>query len=88
MYSQFILLLLLLLSTVAADTGDDYIDQSKLPTWRQNFVTAMLKGRPCEFSLKRGDAQMGSLTTLYDGVRPQHGNCEYGAASTLSVSNE
>jgi len=55
-------------------TGDDYIDQNKLPTWRQDFVTAMLKGRPCEFALKGGNAQAGPLTTLFDGVRPQHGD--------------
>merc|ERR1712087_390457 len=38
------------------------------------FVSLMLKGRHCEMSLKAGDAQMGELTTKYDGVRPTHGD--------------
>lgn len=56
--------------------GDDYIDFSKIPTWNISYVTAMLKGRPCEFALKGGDASHagGTLMTLYDGVRPQHNN--------------
>ena len=52
--------------------GDDYIDWSTVPTWNISYVTAMLKGRDCEFSLKGGNAQIGTLTSLYDGVRPQH----------------
>lgn len=53
--------------------GDDNIDPEKIPTWgATEFVTAMLKGRPCEMSLKGGNAQEGKLVTLYDGVRPQH----------------
>merc|ERR1712139_739204 len=54
--------------------GDDYVDWAKIPTWNFDYVTAMLKGRPCEFALKGGNAQSGTLTTLYDGVRPQHNN--------------
>ena len=53
--------------------GDDYIDPNALPTWHNvSYVTAMLKGQYCEFSLRGGDATRGNLTTLYDGVRPQH----------------
>jgi hypothetical protein len=52
--------------------GDDYIDWSTIPTWNISYVTAILKGRDCEFSLKGGNAQSGALTSLYDGVRPQH----------------
>jgi hypothetical protein len=53
--------------------GDDYIDPNALPTWGNvSYVTAMLKGRFCEFSLKGADATSGALKTLYDGVRPQH----------------
>eukprot|EP00041_Stephanoeca_diplocostata_P014509 m.266710 g.266710 ORF g.266710 m.266710 type:complete len:341 (-) comp19721_c0_seq1:247-1269(-) len=35
-----------------------------------DFVTAMVKGRAGGFALKGGDACNGTLTTLYDGVRP------------------
>merc|ERR1711957_400715 len=35
-----------------------------------DYVTAMVKGGPNKFGLKGGDAQAGSLKTLYDGVRP------------------
>eukprot|EP00930_Biecheleria_cincta_P032041 TRINITY_DN22230_c0_g1_i1.p1 TRINITY_DN22230_c0_g1~~TRINITY_DN22230_c0_g1_i1.p1 ORF type:complete len:516 (-),score=59.96 TRINITY_DN22230_c0_g1_i1:58-1605(-) len=52
--------------------GDDNIDPDAVPTWHIDYVTAMLKGRVCEMSLKGGNAQQGALTTLYDGVRPQH----------------
>lgn len=39
------------------------------------FVTAMLKGQPCEMTLKGGNAQEGTLRTLYDGSRPSaHGS--------------
>ena len=52
--------------------GDDDIDADAVPTWGIDYVTAMLKGRHCEMALKGGNAQHGVLTTLYDGVRPQH----------------
>lgn len=35
-----------------------------------DFVTAMVKGRAGGFALKGGDACNGTLTTMYDGVRP------------------
>jgi hypothetical protein len=34
------------------------------------YVTAMVKGRSGGFALKGADAQMGTLTTMYDGARP------------------
>src|ERR1019366_9555145 len=34
------------------------------------YVTAMVKGRSGTFGLKGGNAQSGSLTTMYDGARP------------------
>ena len=34
------------------------------------YVTAMVKGRIGRFALKGGNAQSGTLTTLYDGARP------------------
>ena len=65
-----------LYSTVCRYEGDDFIDWSTIPTWNIDYVTSMLKGRVCEFALKGGDASHagGNLTTLYDGVRPQHNN--------------
>jgi hypothetical protein len=35
-----------------------------------DYVTAMLKGKAHNFALKGGDAQSGSLKTMYDGPRP------------------
>eukprot|EP00039_Didymoeca_costata_P025457 m.13428 g.13428 ORF g.13428 m.13428 type:complete len:538 (-) comp4851_c0_seq1:153-1766(-) len=57
-------------------SGDDNIDPDKIPTINYPFVTAMLKGKPCEFTLKGGNAQSGTLQKLYDGARPQHGHYE------------
>jgi hypothetical protein len=37
------------------------------------YVTAMVKGRSGGFGLKGGNAQSGSLTTMYDGPRPSGG---------------
>ena len=62
--------------------GDDYIDPNTLPTWRLPYVSAFLKGRYCEFSMKGANAgsaaaaggRNNSLVTTYDGVRPQHNN--------------
>jgi non-reducing end alpha-L-arabinofuranosidase len=34
------------------------------------YVTAMVKGRSGGFGLKGGNAQSGTLTTMYDGTRP------------------
>jgi len=38
-----------------------------------DFVTAMLEGKPGSFRLKGGDAQSGTLKTMYDGARPTGG---------------
>jgi non-reducing end alpha-L-arabinofuranosidase len=35
------------------------------------YVTAMVIGRSGTFALKGGNAQLGTLTTLYDGARPK-----------------
>jgi hypothetical protein len=35
-----------------------------------DYVTAMVVGRSGSFALKGGDAQMGTLKTMYDGPRP------------------
>jgi hypothetical protein len=34
------------------------------------YVTAMVIGRPGTFALRGGNAQIGTLTTMYDGIRP------------------
>jgi hypothetical protein len=36
----------------------------------QEYVTAVVKGKPGAFAIKGGDAQMGTLKTMYDGARP------------------
>jgi non-reducing end alpha-L-arabinofuranosidase len=38
-----------------------------------NYVTAMVVGRSGTFALKGGNAQSGTLTTMYDGARPTGG---------------
>jgi len=43
----------------------------KNPSIVADYVTAMVKGRAGGFTLKGGDAQSGTLKTLYDGVRPK-----------------
>jgi non-reducing end alpha-L-arabinofuranosidase len=35
-----------------------------------DYVTAMLKGKPGTWALRGGNAQSGSLKTMYDGARP------------------
>lgn len=40
------------------------------PSMTHTFVTAMLKGKPGQYGLKGGNAQEGSLQTLYEGKRP------------------
>lgn len=46
------------------------ITQSNEPPLHANYVTVMLKGGPDLFALKGGDAQAGTLTTFYEGIRP------------------
>ncbi|WP_333741570.1 alpha-L-arabinofuranosidase B [Streptomyces sp. IBSBF 2806] len=40
------------------------------PTVNNRFLTAMLKGGPNQWAIRGGDAQAGSLSTYYSGVRP------------------
>jgi hypothetical protein len=35
-----------------------------------HYVTAMVKGEPNQWAIKAGNAQSGSLTTMYNGQRP------------------
>jgi len=35
-----------------------------------DYVTAMVKGGPNEFAIKGGNAQKGTITTMYSGARP------------------
>lgn len=38
-----------------------------------DYVTAMLKGEPAHWAIRAGNAQSGSLTTMWDGQRPANG---------------
>ncbi|MGW5663993.1 alpha-L-arabinofuranosidase B [Streptomyces sp. NPDC003758] len=40
------------------------------PTVNNRFLTAMVKGGPNQWAIRGGDAQSGSLSTYYSGVRP------------------
>ncbi|MEV0531026.1 alpha-L-arabinofuranosidase B [Kitasatospora sp. NPDC050463] len=40
------------------------------PSVNNRFLTAMLKGGPNQWAIRGGDAQSGSLSTYYSGVRP------------------
>jgi hypothetical protein len=60
-----------------AETGTEegrenaFVETDPKPVVDYPFVTAMLKGREGNhFSVKAGNAQNGSLSTLYDGPRP------------------
>src|SRR5205814_9182923 len=43
------------------------------PTITNRFVTAIVKGEPNHWAIRGGNAQAGSLSTFYDGVRPSGG---------------
>ena len=49
--------------------GNSSFNPANSPMNDTDFVTAMLKGHICEFSLKAGDAQAGKLMAKYDGQR-------------------
>eukprot|EP01079_Euglenida_sp_SAG-EU17-18_P001626 gene1626-2854_t len=49
--------------------GDSRVTPGNKPM-ESEFVTAMVKGRAGGFTLKGGDAQSGTLGTLFDGPRP------------------
>ncbi|WP_441247603.1 alpha-L-arabinofuranosidase B [Kitasatospora sp. McL0602] len=40
------------------------------PTVTNRFLSAMVKGAPNQWAIRGGDAQSGSLSTFYSGVRP------------------
>jgi len=40
------------------------------PTVNHRYLTAMVKGEPNQWAIKGGNAQSGSLSTFYSGVRP------------------
>jgi hypothetical protein len=50
--------------------GNDTFNPANSPV-DFDFITLMLKGQPCEMSLKAGNAQEGALATKYDGGRPK-----------------
>jgi non-reducing end alpha-L-arabinofuranosidase len=41
------------------------------------YVTAMIKGKPNQFAIKAGNANSGTLTTMYEGVRPTFTDGKY-----------
>lgn len=51
--------------------GDEMVAQA--PSIKHQYVTAMAKGKAGGFALKGGNAQKGSLTTLWEGGRPTNG---------------
>jgi non-reducing end alpha-L-arabinofuranosidase len=50
--------------------GSDRVNPNDTPLTSE-YVTAMVKGGTNGFALKGGDATTGTLTTMYDGPRPQ-----------------
>jgi hypothetical protein len=40
------------------------------PTINFRYLTALIKGEPNHWSIRGGNAQSGSLSTFYNGVRP------------------
>lgn len=50
------------------------VTNTNTPFNSSKFVTAMLKGKSGGMALKGGDAQFGTLKTLYEGPRPPHYN--------------
>ncbi|KAJ7635073.1 glycoside hydrolase family 54 protein [Roridomyces roridus] len=43
------------------------------PSINDRFVTAVVKGQPNNWAIRGGNAQSGSLSTFYNGVRPADG---------------
>jgi hypothetical protein len=50
--------------------GKDFGPTSTNPPLTSTYVTAMVTGRSGTFAIKGGNAQSGTLTTMYDGSRP------------------
>lgn len=53
--------------------GGSFSAPASNTTLSVSFVTAMLEGKAGSFRLKGGDAQSGTLKTMYDGTRPSGG---------------
>ncbi|KAI0907618.1 glycoside hydrolase family 54 protein [Ustulina deusta] len=54
-------------------SGSDHINNPADPTINYRFITATLKGKPGQWAMRGGDATSGSLSTFYDGGRPDGG---------------
>lgn len=54
-------------------SGRDHINNPANPTINARFVTAIVKGEPNHWAIRGGDGAGGSLSTFYDGVRPDGG---------------
>src|SRR4051794_11658459 len=44
------------------------------PTISNRFTTAIVKGQPNHWAIRGGNAQSGTVSTLYDGIRPTDGS--------------
>jgi len=51
-------------------SGVNQKNNSGDPTITHRFLTAVVKGGPNHWAIRGGNAQSGSLSTFYDGVRP------------------
>jgi non-reducing end alpha-L-arabinofuranosidase len=51
-------------------SGLNQKNNSNDPTINHRFLTAIVKGEPNHWAIRGGNAQSGSLSSFYDGVRP------------------
>ncbi|KAK2603589.1 Alpha-L-arabinofuranosidase [Conoideocrella luteorostrata] len=54
-------------------SGYDPIHNAGDPTINNRFITAIIKGKPNQWAIRGGNANSGSLSTFYSGVRPANG---------------
>ncbi|OAR00312.1 hypothetical protein LLEC1_01024 [Akanthomyces lecanii] len=54
-------------------SGKDHVNNPADPTITSRFVTAIVKGEPNHWAIRGGDGTHGSLSTFYNGQRPDGG---------------
>ncbi|KAI1754657.1 carbohydrate-binding module family 42 protein [Xylaria castorea] len=54
-------------------SGFDPINNPANPTISSRFLTAIVKGQPGNWAIRGGDSTSGSLSTFYNGARPNNG---------------
>lgn len=54
-------------------SGRDHVNNPADPTINFRFTTAIVKGQAHRWAIRGGDASSGSLSTFYDGARPDGG---------------